>query len=52
MKCVKKDGVVKRVSNKDAERLVGYGEDAVKLKGEGWAYCSKDAWRKYKASKK
>ena len=46
MRCVKKGKTYKRVSNKDAERMVGYGEDAVTLKGEGWSYISKSEYKK------
>ena len=45
MKCVKKGKEVKRVSDKDAERMVGYGKDS-RIPGEGWKYCSRSEWKK------
>ena len=42
MKCVKKDEKIKRVTDKQAEKLVK----------EGWAYCPKHEWRSKQATPK
>ncbi len=49
-KCVKKGSEIKRVSNKDAEQLVGYGEGH-RIVGEGWSYCSRKEWKASKVAK-
>jgi hypothetical protein len=43
-KCIKKGKTIKRVSDNEAERLVGYGKGS----GEGWKYCPKSEYKKSK----
>jgi hypothetical protein len=42
MKCIKKHGEIKRVSDEKAEKLVNHN---------GWAYCPKHEWKEYRAKK-
>jgi hypothetical protein len=46
-KCIKKGKTIKRVSDNEAERLVGYGKGS-RIPGEGWKYCPKSEYKKSK----
>ena len=47
MKCIKKGDTIKRVTDNEAEQLVGYGKDS-RIPGKGWKYCSKSEYKKSK----
>lgn len=43
LKTIKKDSIIKRVSDKKAEKLV--------YNGENWCYCPKSEWKKLRDKK-